>query len=140
MLNMTQITITEVRNARYITPRGDIDLEINHPVAGWIDYCIAIDDTDTTVDNNELIRLAEEQGGIAPLDPAEWDTRVATYVRLNRNSLLSREVDPLVTNPLRWGSLTAEQQQAWADYRQALLDLPQQEGFPHTVVWPTKPE
>ena len=26
--------------------------------------------------------------------------------------------------------------EAWADYRQALRDLPQQEGFPDKVVWP----
>jgi len=30
-------------------------------------------------------------------------------------------------------------QQAWADYRQALRDIPQQEGFPENVVWPEKP-
>ena len=30
-------------------------------------------------------------------------------------------------------------QTAWADYRQALRDLPEQEGFPQEVVWPTKP-
>lgn len=31
-------------------------------------------------------------------------------------------------------------QAAWATYRQALRDMPQQEGFPQTVVWPTQPE
>ena len=30
-------------------------------------------------------------------------------------------------------------QTAWADYRQALRDVPQQEGFPQEVVWPSKP-
>ena len=29
---------------------------------------------------------------------------------------------------------------AWATYRQALRDIPQQEGFPENVVWPEKPE
>jgi hypothetical protein len=28
----------------------------------------------------------------------------------------------------------------WATYRQALRDVPQQEGFPATVEWPTQPE
>ena len=27
-----------------------------------------------------------------------------------------------------------------ATYRQALRDVPQQEGFPGTITWPTKPE
>lgn len=31
-------------------------------------------------------------------------------------------------------------QAVWATYRQALRDIPQQEGFPESVVWPTKPE
>ena len=29
---------------------------------------------------------------------------------------------------------------AMAAYRQALRDVPQQEGFPQTIAWPTKPE
>lgn len=29
---------------------------------------------------------------------------------------------------------------AWAAYRQALRDIPQQVGFPQNIVWPTKPE
>jgi hypothetical protein len=28
---------------------------------------------------------------------------------------------------------------AWATYRQALRDVPQQGGFPEEVTWPTKP-
>ena len=31
-------------------------------------------------------------------------------------------------------------QQAWKDYRQALRDVPEQEGFPTDINWPTKPE
>ena len=30
-------------------------------------------------------------------------------------------------------------QAAWAAYRQALRDLPQQAGFPRDVAWPEKP-
>jgi len=44
-----------------------------------------------------------------------------------------------VSNPLRWASFTAEQQQAWATYRQALLDIPQQSGFPNNVTFPVAP-
>jgi len=31
-------------------------------------------------------------------------------------------------------------QQAWIDYRQALRDVPEQEGFPTDINWPIKPE
>lgn len=62
-----------------------------------------------------------------------------TAVRKGRDRRLI-EMDAVVSNPLRWASLTEEQQQAWVVYRQALLDVPQQEGFPTDVTWPTKPE
>lgn len=47
-------------------------------------------------------------------------------------------------NPMRWASMTEEQQRAWVTYRQALLDVPQQEGFPWNgdldkAPWPTMP-
>lgn len=35
--------------------------------------------------------------------------------------------------------LNAEQKQAWANYRQALRDIPSQAGFPDTVQFPTAP-
>jgi hypothetical protein len=34
----------------------------------------------------------------------------------------------------------AVDQAAWATYRQALRDIPQQDDFPNTVVWPEQPE
>lgn len=30
--------------------------------------------------------------------------------------------------------------EAWMAYRQALRDVPEQEGFPINIVWPEKPE
>ena len=59
--------------------------------------------------------------------------------RKERNHRLISEVDPIASNVLRWGSISTEQQDAWSVYRQALLDVTQQEGFPNDVVWPTKP-
>lgn len=35
--------------------------------------------------------------------------------------------------------LTAEQQAAWATYRQELRDIPNQSGYPMNVVWPVAP-
>jgi len=136
---MAVVDITEVRNARYITPRGDIDLEINHPDFGWIEYTIALDDEDGTIDNDALISLASASG-IAAMDQSMWDDRVALAVKDERSFLLTNFVDPLVTNPLRWEELTPEKQQEWRDYRQALLNITDQEGYPHNVVWPAQPE
>lgn len=38
------------------------------------------------------------------------------------------------------GPLTAEKQQAWATYRQALRDITAQPGYPTNVEWPTAPQ
>lgn len=70
----------------------------------------------------------------------ELDAMAAANVREERSYLLATEVDPVVTNPLRWADLSVDQQQAWASYRRALLDITSQAGFPHNVAWPTKPE
>lgn len=67
------------------------------------------------------------------------DAQKADSVRAMRDELLVREVDPLVTNPLRWGAMTSSEQQMWVNYRQALLDVPQQPGFPSSISWPSKP-
>ena len=63
----------------------------------------------------------------------------AQSIRTMRDELLISEVDPIVTNPLRWAELSSTEQQAWADYRTALLNVPQQASFPEDIVWPTKP-
>ena len=84
-----------------------------------------------------------EFGAIAAYVPPtqeELDASASFEVRAQRDTLLATEVDPLVTNSLRWADLTSEQQTAWATYRTALLDITEQAGFPHEVTWPTKPE
>jgi|SRR5210317_1071417 hypothetical protein len=63
---------------------------------------------------------------------------IAMVERETRDDLLKSDVDPI--NAVRWNAMTAEQQTAWTTYRQALLDVPQQAGFPNTITWPTKPE
>jgi hypothetical protein len=84
--------------------------------------------------------VAGEYGTIAAYEPPPPLTteELASQARLQRDGLLS-EVDNIVGNPLRWASFSAEQQTTWANYRQALLDVPQQAGFPNTINWPTKP-
>lgn len=63
---------------------------------------------------------------------------LATRIRRRRDKLLQRYVD--CYNPLRWAALSPEQQTQIADYRQALLDLPEQPGFPQNIQWPLPPQ
>ena len=138
---MAQVTITEVRNARSMNETNTvIDVEINHPEYGWIPYLLTDYDTDTTIDNDVLLGLIGSNfEAYVPPTQAELDAEAEIQVRYDRDILLKDQVDPIVSNPLRWADMTAEQQAAWAAYRTALLDVPTQDGFPHDVVWPTKP-
>ena len=65
--------------------------------------------------------------------------RMPEQVRSTRDMKLATEVDPIAGNALRWAALDADTQAAWAAYRQALLDVPAQAGFPHNVTWPEVP-
>jgi hypothetical protein len=94
-----------------------------------------------TINNDELLELigSDYAAYVAPAQE-ELDAALAASIRGQRNSLLATEVDPLVTNPLRWAELTEAQQAAWTQYRRDLLDITAQAGFPTDITWPTKPE
>lgn len=75
-------------------------------------------------------------------EEAEWDAmqaefaagandRKAEEVREERNQLLS-ETDWMSGSDVTMST-------AWRTYRQALRDVPSQEGFPNDITWPTKP-
>lgn len=59
--------------------------------------------------------------------------------RFIRDNLL-KDVDAIAGNVLRWADMSAEKQAEWSTYRQALLDVPQQSGFPSIITWPVKPQ
>ena len=135
------ITITEVRNAASLQSDNlRMDVEINHPDYGWIPYTVDPADTDTTINNDDVMALigTDFAAYVAPTQE-ELDAALAAEVRADRDDRLA-EVDAVAGNTLRWAALDAETQALWATYRQALLDVPQQSGFPNTVTWPTEPE
>ena len=53
-------------------------------------------------------------------------------VREKRNKLL-KETDWMAMSDV---TMSTE----WANYRQALRDVPSQAGFPNTITWPDEPE
>lgn len=82
-------------------------------------------------------RVALTEAEIAEFNTraAAWEAgatdRKAEEVRTERDTLLA-ETDWWASSDL---TMTAEQ----TAYRQALRDVPSQEGFPDTVTWPVKP-
>ena len=59
------------------------------------------------------------------------DDRKGEDVRMERNQLL-RESDWMSSSDVTMSD-------EWRTYRQALRDIPSQEGFPNDITWPTKP-
>jgi hypothetical protein len=68
---------------------------------------------------------------VAPPPPTEEE--VAAQVRTERDRLLA------ATDWTQAADVPQATKDKWAPYRQALRDVPAQEGFPYDVVWPTKP-
>ncbi len=135
------IQITQTRNAQSLNSDNTrMDVEINHPTYGWIPYTLDPSDTDTTVDNEAVMSLIGTNftSYVAPTQ-ADLDAETALQVRSDRDYKLLTEVDPLVSNPLRWAELTSDKKTEWSQYRTNLLNLPQQSGFPNAITWPVKP-
>ena len=64
-------------------------------------------------------------------------SKVTDIMRNRRNDFLRNHVDKV--NAVWYTNLSPNQQQEFRTYRTALLDVPQQSGFPTNITWPTKP-
>lgn len=132
----------EVRAAKYVEPTNTlIDCEINHPKYGWIPYTINPADTDDTINNQDLLdQIGDNIEPYVPPSQAELDRISTIEARKKRDALLEEYVDPIAGNNLRWAELTEMQKSEMSSYRLALLDVPQQAGFPRHIDWPQKPQ
>jgi len=68
-----------------------------------------------------------------------WDEGITWAQLRHKRGLRLLELDPIVSNPLRWAELSAEKQEEYTDYRLDLLDLPENTIDPRNPVWPNKP-
>jgi hypothetical protein len=120
------------------TGNGWIDCEIEHPQYGWMPFTCDPDDKGAQFDTAAL--FVEMQPHAAPYvpPPAPTDEEVAAAlaqeVRAERTRLLT------ASDWTQLPDMPEATRTVWAEYRQALRDIPQQEGFPHNVTWPSKPE
>jgi hypothetical protein len=88
-----------------------------------------------TTSKRNIPFTAEEEAEWDAME-AEWaagaDDRAAAEIRKERDvKLTSCDWTQVIDAPV--------DQEAWAVYRQALRDIPDQEGFPNEVAWPTDP-
>jgi hypothetical protein len=97
------------------------------------------------IDNGQAVLIPREPIKYLQKYAFNWQTKqwdidldqTSNLVRMARDKTLNQTVDTF--NPIRYASLTTEQQQELATYRQALLDITKQTTWPTDVVWPTKP-
>ena len=65
------------------------------------------------------------------------EQRVTLEALRIRDDLLKNGPDRI--SPIWYAAMTNEQREAWAKYRQDLLDITQQPDYPHDIIWPIKP-
>ena len=128
----TYIKLSTLEYPRHI---GDIEID----PAGMADYALVewVDQPSFNKDRERcFVGQPIQENGVWKTN---WviqpipDSEEAVKVRADRNQRLKdsdwSRLDDVNVNKL-----------AWADYRQALRDVPQQTGFPWDIQWPTQPE
>jgi hypothetical protein len=86
------------------------------------------------VNGGERVECSQEEQEKYALDVIQYETvELPKMVRQQRNSLLAS------SDWTQTGDVPQAIKDAWATYRQALRDVPQQSGFPTNVTWPQKP-
>lgn len=120
----------EIRNPKY-NSNGGIDCEINHPRFGWIEFTASENDVEALGRKVFADALSMNPADyVAPPPPSAEE--LATVARRNRDRLLAASDWTQVAD-------APVDQAAWATYRQALRDVPQQAGFPDNITWPEVP-
>lgn len=94
------------------------------------------------VENGVLVDMPEQpnENYIFDYNVKQWvfDNAKATADALQQRDALLRD-GPDRISPIWYDSMTQEEKTAWANYRQALLDITSQPNFPHDIIWPIKP-
>lgn len=131
----------QVKNCKYANAdQTSVVCEVLFDTLGWIPFTASLNDLEHSL---EIYNRAQngDFGEILPYTPVTINTITTSddqSIRNKRNTLLTN-LDMTICNPLRWASFSQEKQADFARYRQELLDLPQQPGFPNNAVWPTPP-
>ena len=85
--------------------------------------------------DNVAPKDADMRGIAIYLTDAEYDTVLAASARQKRDRLIAT-TDYLVTPDY---PIESDRLAKVKIYRQALRDIPEQAGFPRTIIWPEKP-
>lgn len=92
--------------------------------------------------NNSLVKYPPKPDWFYTFDfeSERWVVNVeeaANQAIAKRDKLLAEGPDRI--SPIWWASMTTQEQAAWTQYRQDLLDITEQADYPEFIVWPIKP-
>lgn len=107
-----------------IVVRDGVEQDANN---NWVQKWVERDMFSDTTEDGVTTTKAEHETAYQ----AELDANAAESVRADRDSRLA------ATDWMGMSDVTMSAE--WATYRQALRDVPDQDGFPNTITWPDEP-
>lgn len=126
-----ELEVVTVGNRKNVTYRTDIKAETvtdengeTYEVWSAVEWSAQVQST-ATIDNAFCAKLMEVE-----------TTKAEKAVRAKRDRLLAESDKEILPDRLTKASTEFKN---WSEYRQALRDIPQQDGFPFNVVYPEKP-
>ena len=107
-----------------IVVRDGVEQDANN---NWVQKWVERDMFSDTTEDGVTTTKAEHETAYQ----AELDANAAESVRADRDSRLAK------TDWMGMSDVTMSAE--WATYRQALRDVPDQDGFPNMITWPDEP-
>ena len=139
------ISIGNIRDPKRLVVESDqafqCTLDLQLP-GGQIETVVYVANKDDVVETGQYVYEQIISGAAGEIEafvmPEPTPESLEAGARYQRSVLLST-IDSVATNPLRWAEYNDEQKAVIAKYRQDLLDLPAQAGFPQEINWPVSP-
>ena len=111
---------------------GNIN-SVTKDASGLFPNDLSVLEVEKVEENFDQFKYRIVDGKIIVRVPNENDIR-------NTRNVMLRNLDDVVSNPLRFNSFSQDTKDKLAQYRLDLLDITEQIGFPENVKWPTMPE
>ena len=139
MIHYTIFNSDNIRTVLHTTPEGlQLNLQSGESYVEGEFY-----DDRYYVKNGSLHEFPAKPDYPADFDKASeswvWDEAMSWGQLRHQRDLLLSELDPIVSNPLRWAGFDEAKQSEYTTYRQVLLDLPENTTDPRNPVWPSQP-
>lgn len=125
--------LSTIEDFKYVIATNKNVLVIENPIDTYTSY----------IQDGSIVKIPDSPGidYIFDYDTKDWILDIVGFkeaVTRQRDSLLANGPDRI--SPVWWDSMTPEKQTEWFAYRQSLLDITDQPGYPFEITWPEKPQ